>query len=152
MKIFRGKKAFTLVELMIVISILGILGAIVLPMFQDHIQKAKEAAAKDNLRILRETIGRYAVDHNDIAPGYTQNDPTKMAFGIAFKLQLEDGYLSGMPESPFNDLDTLTIVANGGTFPATADGLSGWVYKPETKEIRLNYAGSDSEGVSYFTY
>ena len=148
----RIRKAFTLVELMIVVSILGILGAIVLPAFGDHIQKAKEAAAKDNLRILRETIGRYAIDHNDVPPGYTENDPTKMAFGIAFKLQLESGYLSGIPGNPFNDLENITIVTNGANFPATADGTTGWIYKPETKEIRVNYAGTDSEGVSYLTY
>ncbi len=40
------KRAFSLVEMLIVISIIGILGAIVIPMLQDHSHKAKEAAAK----------------------------------------------------------------------------------------------------------
>ncbi|RKY11715.1 MAG: hypothetical protein DRP65_03460, partial [Planctomycetota bacterium] len=47
------KKAFSLVELLIVVAILGILAAIVVPEFQTYTQQAKEAAAKDNLRILR---------------------------------------------------------------------------------------------------
>ncbi|MHC4236894.1 MAG: type IV pilin protein, partial [Planctomycetota bacterium] len=49
---------------MIVVTILGSLAAIVIPEFSGHIQKAKESAAKDNLRILRQAIERYAQDHN----------------------------------------------------------------------------------------
>ena len=50
------KRAFTLVEILIVVALLGILAAIALPTFQDHIQQARESAAKDNLRILRNAI------------------------------------------------------------------------------------------------
>ena len=46
------KKAFTLVETLIVVAILGILTAIALPTFRGHIAEAKESAAKDILRIL----------------------------------------------------------------------------------------------------
>ena len=65
------KKAFTLVEILIVTAILGIMAAIVMPLFAGHVQLAKEAAAKDNLRILRGAIERYAAEHNDIPPGST---------------------------------------------------------------------------------
>lgn len=47
-------KGFSLVELLIVVAILGILAAIVMPEYQSHSQDAKEVAAKDNLRILRQ--------------------------------------------------------------------------------------------------
>ena len=47
------KKAFTIIELMIVIAILGILAAITLPSIQGHIASAKEATAKDNLHTFR---------------------------------------------------------------------------------------------------
>ena len=73
------KKAFTLVEVLIVVAILGILAAIVLPVFRSHSQKAKESAAKDNLRILRNTIEIYAAQHNGIPPGYKNNDPSQLA-------------------------------------------------------------------------
>ena len=68
------KKAFTLVEILIVVTILGILAAIALPTFQGHIIQAKEAAAKDNLRILRNAIELYAAQHNDMPPGYINGD------------------------------------------------------------------------------
>ena len=50
------RRAFTLVEVLIVVAILGILGALVLPTFRGHIIEAKEAAAKDNIRIFRNAI------------------------------------------------------------------------------------------------
>lgn len=154
MKIFCGKKAFTLVELMIVVSILGILGAIVLPMFQDHIQKAKEAAAKDNLRILRNVINQYAAQHTDVPPGYANDNPSLTVMGIYVYRQLAENnqYLSALPENPFNESSVITALRNDQTFPSEADDASGWIYKPSTKEIRLNQSGVDSEGTSYFSY
>ena len=139
--------------MLIVISILGIMAAIVLPTFQSHLQKAKEAAAKDNLRILRTTIEAYAAKNNGIPPGYPDNDPTQEPRPVDVFRQLADPgeYLQSMPENPFNGMSGLRaygIVA----FPTEADGTSGWLYKPATKEIRLNWTGTDSEGISYFEY
>ena len=74
------KKAFTLVEILIVVAILGILATIALPTFQSHPQEAKESAAKDNLRILRNAIELFTAQHNDVPPGYaiiTPDFPSK---------------------------------------------------------------------------
>src|SRR3989339_1948160 len=89
--------AFSLVELMIVVAILGILAAIAMPVFQGHIQKAKESAAKDNLRILRNAIEVYAAQHNDVPPGYTNNTLSQGVSTSELNSQLENGYLSKVP-------------------------------------------------------
>jgi prepilin-type N-terminal cleavage/methylation domain-containing protein len=145
---------FTLIELMIVVSILGILGAIVLPEFQSHTQQAKEAAAKDNLRILRETIERYANDHNGIPPGYTNNDPAQslIAVNVYRQLVILNKYLTKMPDNPFNGYDGLKVYIASQNFPTEADGTSGWMYKPSTRELRLNWPGTDSQGIHFFDY
>jgi prepilin-type N-terminal cleavage/methylation domain-containing protein len=39
------RKAFTLIEVIVVVTILGILAALVMPTFQEHIAKARESAA-----------------------------------------------------------------------------------------------------------
>jgi type II secretion system protein G len=145
---------FTLIELMIVVSILGILAAIVLPEFQSQTQQAKEAAAKANLKILRDAIERYVLDHNGVPPGYANNNPTSIASASNFSKQLVTvgKYISKMPKNPFNDYNGIQVYANEQTFPTQADGSSGWIYQPETKEIRLNWQGTDSEGKSYFSY
>ena len=148
------KKAFSLIELLIVISILGIMAAIVLPTFQGNIQKAKEAAAKDSLRILRTTIEAYAAKNNGIPPGYPDNDTSQAPQPIeVFRQLVQLGeYLSKMPENPFNGMNGLRIFIDAAPFPTEANGTSGWLYKPATKEIRLNWPGTDSEGISYFEY
>ncbi len=147
------KKAFSLIELLIVISILGIMAAIVLPTFQGNIQKAKEAAAKDSLRILRTTIEAYAAKNNGIPPGYPDNDTSQAPHPLALFRQLAKGnYFQKMPENPFNGMNGLRIFIDAAPFPTEADGTSGWLYKPATKEIRLNWPGVDSDGVSYFEY
>jgi prepilin-type N-terminal cleavage/methylation domain-containing protein len=47
--IIMKKKGFTLVEILLVVTILGILAAMVLPTFQGNIATAKESASKSNL-------------------------------------------------------------------------------------------------------
>lgn len=147
------KRAFTLVELMIVVAILGILAAIVLPEFTTQTQQAKEAAAKANLRILREAIERYAVKNNGIPPGYSGNDTSTMPLPGAFIYKMKnESYLSDIPENPFNNLKTLLVIPDAGTFPADAADEYGWIYKPQTKTIKLDWPGTDSKGVLYFDY
>lgn len=138
---------------MIVVSILGILAAIVLPEFQNHQQKAKETQAKANLKLLRDAIERYAVEFG-IAPGYQDNDPANplMAINVYRQLVIENKYLTTIPKNPFNGYDGMKVYVALQDFPTEADGTSGWMYKPSTKEIRLNWSGNDSEGVSYFSY
>jgi len=147
------KKAFTLVEILIVVAILGILAAIVLPTVQDHIQQARESAAKDTLRILRNAIALYAAQHNDVPPGYPDNDPTEepLLMLAAGQLIIEQ-YLPAMPENPFNNLKTLMLIHNAEALPDSATGDYGWIYKPATKTIRLDWPGNDSTGTPYYQY
>jgi general secretion pathway protein G len=150
----RMKKAFSLVELMIVVAVLGILAAIVVPQFREHSTLAKEAVAKDSLRVLRGAIELYTAQHGGIPPGYEDDDVATTPAREDFYNQLvRDGrYLLKIPINPFNNLDTIQIIGNSGTFPANADGGFGWVYQPATKTIRLDWSGADKDGVSYFDY
>ena len=150
------KKAFTLVEVLIVVATLGIIAAIVLPQFRSHSQQAKEAAAKDNLRILRQQIELYAAQHNDVPPGYPDDDPSQTPLNRAFSTQMVTGgnYLSEHPINPFNGRSAVKMIGNGEVFPTepVTPSLFGWVYQPATKTIKLNWPGTDSDGVSYFNY
>ena len=148
------RRAFTLVEVLIVLAIIGILAAIIIPEFQDHAQKARETTAKDNLRILRTTIERYAAEHNGVPPGYTNNDPLQgLADYPTFRAQLlgPDGYLSEFPENPFNGNNYISLVADGAAIPEGL-GAGGYYYKPQTREVVIDHLGTDSEGVPYREY
>lgn len=151
----RMKKAFALAEILIVVAIIGILAAIVLPEFQDHVQQAKEAAAKDNLRILRNAIELYAHQHNGVPPGYDGNDPSTTPLYIFFvsQLVLAGDYLPKLPENPFNGEILVKMIGNAEDFPTEpVEPYNGWVYQPATKTIKLNWEGTDTAGVAYFDY
>ncbi len=165
------KKAFTLVELLIVVAILGILAAVILPTVQDHIQRARESAAKDGLRTLRNAIELYAAQHNGVPPGYPDNDTTQSPDHMVFIWQLalasnESGdtaqrgtagynfgpYINTYSKNPFNDKWTVNMIENSGDFPAEATGNDAYIYKPATQRIRLDWPGTDSKGVRYYDY
>ncbi len=164
------KKGFSLVELMIVVALLGILAAMALPAFQGHVRQARAAAAKDNLRILRDAIKIYAAEHNDAAPGYPNGDTSSDPISNWFYMQLTkatniDGqyvsnpsaqdfgpYISDKPKNPFNNEWTLRALANHESFPEEATGEYGWIYHAATKTIRLDRPGTDSDGVRYYDY
>lgn len=161
------KKAFTLVELLIVISILGIIAALVIPEMKGHAAKTKEAAAKDNLRILRNAIEVYAAQHNGTPPGYSSGNVSVVAFVnqlcMATNLSGDTAppgtpgfdygpYLPGIPDNSFNDLANVTVLTDATAFPAAATGDWGWIYKPATKNLRLDYPGTDSIGETYYEY
>ncbi|HUO25150.1 MAG TPA: prepilin-type N-terminal cleavage/methylation domain-containing protein [Candidatus Aquilonibacter sp.] len=55
-------RGFTLLELMIVISIIMILMAIVVPIYNQSIIHARESALHQDLRTLRSMIDRYTLD------------------------------------------------------------------------------------------
>jgi len=144
------KKAFTLVEILIVVAILGILAAIALPTLQGHMTEAKESAAKDNLRILRQQIEIYTAQHNGVSPGYW--GPGLIDPRIFEREMIDGGYITKIPENPFNEMHNTQMIADGDDFPATATGAYGWIYKPQTKQIRLDWPGADTKGIRYYDY
>ncbi len=164
-------KGFTLVELIIVVTILGIMAAIVIPTFQGNVATAKESASKTNLMTMRTQLELYKLQHNGVPPGYVNGAGAPIA---TVPLQLigtttvtgqaspntvpsapflYGPYLKKIPQNPFNKLSTIAYVAEATAFSVAADGTSsGWLYKKETAEIAMNWTGTDSEGVNYYDY
>ena len=56
--------------MLIVIVIIGILGAVVLPKFSDASHTARENTLKDDLRYLRTQVVVFKAQHRDTPPGY----------------------------------------------------------------------------------
>lgn len=162
------RKGFTLVELMIVVAILGILGAIVLPTFQDNITEAKVSAAKSNVQTIRAQIELYKFQHNGILPGTAggggvtaavlalQFIGTTMVDGAASPNKIPSApflygpYLLKLPANPLNGKSN---IAYSTDFAADAGVVnSGWLYNSSTGQICVNYPGTDPTGVAYISY
>lgn len=164
------RKAFTLIELMIVVAILGILASIVIPQLQGNTIQAKESAAKSILATLRSQIELYKMQHNGRYPGYYGMMPIiestcvnqliypTSANGNVGASKTPDNlfpygpYLQEFPRNPFNGKNTILYVAAAGDFLTCANDTTGWLYKRETGEIRLNTTKSDASNTPYASY
>lgn len=60
----RGSKAFTLIELLIVVAIIAILAAIAVPNFLEAQVRAKASRAKSDMRTMATAMESYYVDNN----------------------------------------------------------------------------------------
>ncbi|MCL6544576.1 MAG: prepilin-type N-terminal cleavage/methylation domain-containing protein [Bryobacteraceae bacterium] len=58
----EGRRGFTLVELMIVMTVITIIVAVAVPIYQRSIVRAKESVLKNNLFTLRTLIDEYTFD------------------------------------------------------------------------------------------
>jgi prepilin-type N-terminal cleavage/methylation domain-containing protein len=164
-------RAFTLVELLIVVVVLGILAGIVLPSFSSSTQDTKVSATVQNVQTIRSALDFFKVQHSDTYPGYPtggSGTPTEALFTAQLTLaSKKDGstaaigtagytygpYLkNGIPANPFNAFATVKIIADGAAFPTAGDDTTGWVYKPQTGEFKANTAAQTEDGQDVFDF
>jgi general secretion pathway protein G len=77
-----GQQGFTLIEMVVVISLILVLLSIALPMYNQSIVRAKEAKLHQNLTTLNKVIQEYSLDKkhapqslDDLVPGYLKFIP-----------------------------------------------------------------------------
>ena len=167
----RQMKAFTLVEILIVVVLLGILAAIVIPTVASSSASAKESALAHDLRMLRRYILIYKSQHLEIGPGYPSGDTDQVPTEQAFVEQITTSsdihgqtaprgtpgfrygpYLLKIPVNPFNHKCSVQMIGNNEDFPADPDGSHGWVYKAASSEVRADNVESDQDGNRYYDY
>lgn len=86
-----GERGFTILELMIVLTIAGILVTLAEPSFHHTVAKAQEAALKQNLFTMRDAIDQYRADRGAYPPSLAD---LKSA-----------GYIKRIPVDPFTKSD-----------------------------------------------
>ena len=167
----KTPRAFTLVEILIVVVLLGILAAIVIPSVAKSGITARESALASDVSLLRRFVLIYKSHHLEVSPGYPNGNPTAAPTGDVFMEQATlssnaggrtasvgtpgfpyGPYLSRLPVNPMNNLSTVQMVSNDTPFPAAADGSHGWIFKPQTGEVRPDNTGTNSRGIAYYDY
>lgn len=130
----RAHRAFTLVEILIVVVILGILAAIVVPQFSSATEQATSTAAYDQLTKVRRVIGVYYARNNNALPNILAGDGT---WGEL--IGPTSGYMREAPPNPYVGRAASTVIIQRNTPDTAFQQTHGWVYNPATGEV---WAGS----------
>lgn len=111
-------RGFTLIEVLIVVTLIVILAAISMPQYQNSVTRANEAVLKEDLWRMRDVIQQYYADKNK--------------WPASLQDLVSEGYLRQVPEDPFtNSADTWVTVpaepdpANPSSEPGIEDVKSG---------------------------
>jgi general secretion pathway protein G len=139
----KAKHGFTLVEILIVVVILGILAAMVIPVFGQVTTEAKTSALASNLQKIRLQIILYKTNHIDLLPGNgTGSSPASFEQSLLGKTDLFGNtiatgrfgpYLERMPINSFNGLNTVRI--DGAAPGANSDG---WRFNSANGDFRAD--------------
>ncbi len=96
-------RAFTLIELIVVLAIVALLLTLAMPRYFQSIDTSKEAVLKENLHTLRSTIDKFYAD--------------KGRYPESLEELVELKYLRGVPLDPMTEQrETWVIVAPDGDF------------------------------------
>ncbi len=93
-KLARG---FTLIEVLIVITLVIVLASIGMPMYQNSVRRSREAVLREDLYRMRDAIDQYYAD--------------KTKYPQTLQDLVTEGYLREIPKDPItNSADTWTTV------------------------------------------
>ena len=125
----RQSDGFTLIEVLIVVTLIVVLASVGMPTYRNSVQRAREAVLSEDLFRLREAIDQYYADKNRY-PSTLQD-------------LVSDGYLREIPKDPMTDsADTWQTEAA----PADPSNPSA---EPGVYQVKSGSEGTALDGSKY---
>jgi len=119
----RRSAGFTILEIVVVLTILAIIAGVSIPVYQRMVLHAKEATLKQDLKLMRDQIDKYVADRDE-SPGSLDD-------------MVRAGYLREIPIDPLTDSNSTWEVVMESE-PIMPNGRVG------IKEV---YSGADGSGL-----
>jgi general secretion pathway protein G len=127
----RGDRGFTLIEMVIVISVILVLLSIALPMYNQSIIRARETTLRQNLATLRKVIDQYTLDK--------QKAPQSLDDLVSA------GYLRSIPADATGRTDTWQVVQEDSIQAVDQT-------QPGIVDVHSGSNATSSDGAAYSTW
>jgi general secretion pathway protein G len=124
-----NERGFTLIEVLIVVTLIVILAGIAMPQYQTSVTRSREAVLKEDLFRMRDVINQYYADKNK--------------WPASLQDLVSDGYLREIPKDPFTN-STETWV----TVPADSDPANP-AAEPGIDDVKSGAQGTALDGTNY---
>lgn len=119
------RRGFTLIELMVVMSIIALLLTIALPRYFNSVERAREATLRQSLAVMRDAIDKFHADHGRY--------PNELADLERLR------YLRALPVDPMTDSRTTWVASP----PPAGRALAGNVYDVHSGSPAKGLDGSE---------
>lgn len=115
-------RGFSLIELLIALTILGILLAVSYPSYQQHVLRSYRSEAKTDLLLLANALEQYRADNGSYSDNFTELDRPALSESGRYKF-------------------TITLSEAGQAFVAKADALGLQTADTECRQFSVNHYG-----------